>query len=1126
MEDDGGNQTTRPHRKRQAGSKVDKKKRKQLDDLDQSKCQRNPKAFAFQSINKVARQVRRSLDVQERKHHIPVIDRIPAEPPPALVAVVGPPKVGKTTLVRCLVRNFTRQKVTDIKGPITVVASKKKRLTIMECNNDINSMIDIAKVADLVLLMIDASFDYEMETLEFINICHVHGFPKIIGILTHLDMFRDKKKLRKKKKSLKDRFWKEVYQGAKLFYLSGMINGEYQKTEIHNLGRFISVMKYRPLHWHSTHPYLLVDRVEDVTDPNTLRTVPKSDRSVCLYGYVRGCHYRNHSHIHIPGCGDFTIADMSLLQDPCALPDRIKKRSLNEKERLIYGPMSGVGGIVYDIDAIYLELGGSHVLRDKQLVKDHLLTKMVDQMLDSKRTIDEKMADCEFTMFSNSASSHVKSMSEADNIEPTAECKDDQDEEENNFEQDNYKSDICNFGHSKTVSDVQEIINGKPVIKRRRLAQDEVKYEDDNCDYHDYDDDHIYNGDHGDDVDVSDSAHFIDEVEVEGKVRWKNNLFSKASEAFFRRQKTHFSLADHVYNDNNTDSWGLRGHTVGNVFHYEETSSIKSSGINDVDFSKFTLPTGLTDVTSICETLEWDVDKILQSLKDIFVTGKWSDGDDAKTLLDDGGGDDLEMLHFPQKKQPDQTAETTAERRHRRMKEKLERAKLRKKALFDSEYDDCGTDNAGTKSFYEAWKAELEEQVKLNRAEFGELDDAVRVKFEGFRPGLYVRIQINNMPAEFIDNMDPTYPIILGGLLSAEQNIGYVTVKVKQHRWYKRKLKTNDPLIVSLGWRRFQTIVVYSMLDHNGRHRYLKYTPDHLHCHATFWGPLTPQTTGVLAVQTTSSNVPEFRIAITGSVVELDKSMIVMKKLKLQGTPYKIYKNTAFIQGMFTTALEVAKFEGSLIQTVSKIRGQVKKAVHGGTAGSFRATFEDKIQLSDLVFLKAWIPVAIQQLYNPVTSHLLPVRSKDMWQGMKTVGDLKREYGIKSAVSPDHLYHPILRQHRDFNPLIVPKELQKALPFKDKPKVSISTTDKVQGSRIAIIREPRERKVAQLMTMIKALHEQKRRKDREVMRKRAFQHQKKLADIETNKAIKRKERAKHAFFLLGQSDKQLNSENA
>ena len=39
-----------------------------------------------------------------------------------------------------------------------------------------------------------------------------------------------------------------------------------------------------------------------------------------------------------------------------------------------------------------------------------------------------------------------------------------------------------------------------------------------------------------------------------------------------------------------------------------------------------------------------------------------------------------------------------------------------------------------------------------------------------------------------------------------------------------------------------------------------------------------------------------FRIAVTGSVAELDKSFTIVKKLKLEGTPYKIYKNTAFIQ--------------------------------------------------------------------------------------------------------------------------------------------------------------------------------------------------------------------------------------
>jgi ribosome biogenesis protein BMS1 len=52
-------------------------------------------------------------------------------------------------------------------------AGKKRRITLMECNNDINSMIDIAKVADLVLLLVDASFGFEMEIFEFLNICQV-----------------------------------------------------------------------------------------------------------------------------------------------------------------------------------------------------------------------------------------------------------------------------------------------------------------------------------------------------------------------------------------------------------------------------------------------------------------------------------------------------------------------------------------------------------------------------------------------------------------------------------------------------------------------------------------------------------------------------------------------------------------------------------------------------------------------------------------------------------------------------------------------------------------------------------------------------------------------------------------
>ena len=60
--------------------------------------------------------------------------------------------------------------------------------------------------------------------------CQVHGFPKVMGVLTHLDHFKDGKKLGNTKKRLKKRFWTDIYDGAKLFYLSGVINGKYPKT--------------------------------------------------------------------------------------------------------------------------------------------------------------------------------------------------------------------------------------------------------------------------------------------------------------------------------------------------------------------------------------------------------------------------------------------------------------------------------------------------------------------------------------------------------------------------------------------------------------------------------------------------------------------------------------------------------------------------------------------------------------------------------------------------------------------------------------------------------------------------------------------------------------------------------
>jgi ribosome biogenesis protein BMS1 len=164
---------------------------------------------------------------------------------------MGPKGVGKSTIIRSLVKMYTRHTLTDTTGPITVITGKEKRVTFLECPNDTCAMIDVAKVADLVLLVVDAKFGFEMETFEFLNILQTHGFPKIMGVFTHLDQFRTTKSLKNTKKKLKDRFWTEIYNGAKMFYFSGTINAKYLKNEVQQLTLFLSRVKYRPLIWRN-----------------------------------------------------------------------------------------------------------------------------------------------------------------------------------------------------------------------------------------------------------------------------------------------------------------------------------------------------------------------------------------------------------------------------------------------------------------------------------------------------------------------------------------------------------------------------------------------------------------------------------------------------------------------------------------------------------------------------------------------------------------------------------------------------------------------------------------------------------------------------------------------------------
>lgn len=969
-----------------------------------------------------------------------------------------------------MIKRYTKHTLSSPTGPLTVVTSKRRRLTFLECPADsLAAMIDVSKIADIILLMIDGNFGFEMETMEFLNVLSTSGMPgNVFGILTHLDLFKKPATLKQAKKRLKHRFWSELYQGAKLFYLSGVINGRYPDREIHNLSRFLSVMKNpRPLIWRNSHPYCLADRVLDLTPPTTIEENPKCDRTIALYGYLRGTNFpASGGKVHVPGVGDLDVAAIEHLPDPCPTPfvdqaiakatGKTGRRRLGERQKLLFAPMSDVGGVLVDKDAVYIDVKTSNF--DREAGEDRepgFGEKLVMSLQGDRRLLGEaeeglqlfqgaeKLAPTlepdDVTEGGRSTMRQVRFV-ERNQGSDVEDVESDDDEGFASGEDDD-DGDQALEGPSSSLS--QRLINGTSDMAR---IPDENGHEDVHFAESDSDLGSL-SSDDGQRPENHYSDEDLDSADDDGGLRWKQDLSERAKQLHSVRPRHRIAdLVRMMYDESLSPAEVCRRWRGEDV---EASTSEQQDGDQEED--DFFARRGEEDRDEQLEersiprysyeALEkkWTERESLETLRSRFISANLSrrqnadedEDEDVDGELDedsegDGAFEDLETGEKHGSADADNQHEPKSlEAERERNAKRKEELKLRfeeedREGLnndkSNTRLDDNGDggEEFGADEWYEAQKAQLQKQASVNRAELETHDERVRVGMEGYRAGMYARIVLQSVPYEFMTSFKPRFPIIVGGLTPTEERFGFVQVRIKRHRWHKKILKTNDPLIFSLGWRRFQTVPIYSISDSRTRNRMLKYTPEHMHCFGTFYGPLIAPNTGFCCVQTLSNDVPGFRIAATGVVLSVDENTEIVKKLKLTGVPYKIFKNTAFIRSMFSSSLEIAKFEGASIRTVSGVRGQIKRAL-SQPDGHFRATFEDKILMSDIVFLRAWYPVRPHRFYNPVTNLLGAADDTsgrpDGWTGMRLTGQVRREEGIPTPNDKNSRYR--VRPHRE-----------------------------------------------------------------------------------------------------------------
>ncbi|XP_026431239.1 ribosome biogenesis protein BMS1 homolog [Papaver somniferum] len=170
--------------------------------------------------------------------------------------------------------------------------------------------------------------------------------------------------------------------------------------------------------------------------------------------------------------------------------------------------------------------------------------------------------------------------------------------------------------------------------------------------------------------------------------------------------------------------------------------------------------------------------------------------------------------------------------------------------------------------------------------------------------------------------------------------------RLKRHDWHMKLLKAGDPITVSAGWRRYQTIPIYASELDSKQYEIAKYTPQYEHCLAMFWGPPAPPYTRIAVAQ---GNKEEFRITATAIVLDPKHPTKIVKESKWIGKPHKILKRRAALI-KFTPDTDVAKFIGETIRTGTHIWGKITEATK--REGIARCTFSSRIDMRDTVFMR------------------------------------------------------------------------------------------------------------------------------------------------------------------------------
>jgi len=194
----------------------------------------------------------------------------------------------------------------------TIVSTKHRQRFTVICPpmGDLFSILDAAKVADSFLFLLPASGELDEFSKRCLTCLIAHGLPSSIHAiqgLKHVPM----KKQNDTKKSLS----KQLEKWFPEIRLQPIDSGQ----EAGVILRLLANQKQKRILYRERRPYLLADQMENIVEDSV---VEDGKCTLKISGYVRGKALNVNQLVHLPGAGEFQMAEIGISKDPYSLKKR------------------------------------------------------------------------------------------------------------------------------------------------------------------------------------------------------------------------------------------------------------------------------------------------------------------------------------------------------------------------------------------------------------------------------------------------------------------------------------------------------------------------------------------------------------------------------------------------------------------------------------------------------------------------------------------------------------------------------------------------------------------------------------------------------------------------------------